>query len=463
MHWASAMIAPVVDASHVQRYDQRAPRYTSYPTALELDRGVSDAHRMAAAQQSRSRATPLSVYAHIPFCRQACAYCGCARTISRDEDKGGAYLARLLRELSMQADLYGHGRVVEQFHLGGGTPTFLNDARLEALVHETARLFSLSSEDTAERSIEIDPRTVDKARVTALAAMGFNRMSLGVQDFDTSVQETIRRIQSVQMVADVVDAARAAGVRSIGFDLIYGLPEQTEWSFDKTLDEVVRLRPDRISVFGYAHLPSRFPMQRSFDPATLPTPPLRVSLLSRSIDRLHAAGYVYIGMDHFALPGDDLALAQANGTLHRNFQGYSTHAGVDLVGLGATAIGRVGRVYVQNQRLLHDYMAAIDRGELAYERGMELDDDDVLRADVIQALTCYGRIDVKKIEAEHHIDFWTYFLDTLAPLARMSADGLVQVEPNEVTLTPSGRVLVRAVCVLFDRYRREENRHSAVV
>lgn len=457
------MHAAVIDPRLINRYEGRAPRYTSYPTALELDRGVTPEQRAVAAHASRASGDPLSVYVHIPYCRSACAYCGCARTISRDEDKGGSYLARLLRDLRSQAALYGEGRVVQQLHLGGGTPTFLTDARLEALVRQIASSFSLSMAPDAERAIEIDPRTVDGARIRALAQMGFNRMSLGVQDFDEVVQNAVRRVQSVEMVQAVVSEARAAGVQSIGFDLVYGLPEQTETSFDLTLDRVVKMRPDRVAVFGYAHLPSRFPLQRTFDPAALPPPFLRTRLLSRTIERLQGAGYVYIGLDHFALPTDSLAVAQRNRTLHRTFQGYSTHAGADLVGLGTTAIGRMGRVYLQNQRLLASYLAAIDAEGLAYERGMQLDDDDVLRAAVIQELLCYGELDVPAFEARHELDFWTYFSSALAPLARMSADGVVDVAPERIALTAPGRLLARAVCAVFDRYHRDPERHAAVV
>ncbi len=452
-----------LDPQLVHRYDGRAPRYTSYPTALELDRGVTAAQLERAAAASRRSGGPLSIYVHVPYCRSACAYCGCARTISRDEDKGGTYLARLLRELRGQAALYGEGRVVEQLHLGGGTPTFLTDARLEALLHELGQVFTLSSGPHAERSIEIDPRTVDAARARDLVRMGFDRMSLGVQDFDERVQRAVRRLQPVERVAEVVTAARAAGVRSIGFDLVYGLPEQTESSFDLTLDRVVELRPDRVAVFGYAHLPARFPLQRTFDPARLPAPLLRLRLLSRTIERLQAAGYQYIGLDHFALPSDPLAVAQRAGTLHRTFQGYSTHAGVDLLGLGNTAIGRLGRVYLQNQRRLPAYLDAIDRDGLAHERGMELDDDDLLRGDVIQALLCSGALDVPRLEAEHGVDFWTYFSDALAPLARMSADGVVEVAPDRIALTGPGRILARSVCALFDRYARQPERRAAAV
>lgn len=453
----------MLDATLLHRYDGRAPRYTSYPTALELDRGVSREVRAEAARRSRAAGGPLSVYVHVPYCRSACAYCGCARTISRDEDKGGAYLARLLRDLRGQAAEHGRGRPVTQLHLGGGTPTFLTDPQLGALVDELGKVLSLSSDASAERSIEIDPRTVDRVRVRALADMGFDRMSLGVQDFDPAVQSAIHRIQSFEMVAAVVETARAAGVRSIGFDLIYGLPEQTETTFDRTLDAVLQLRPDRVSVFGYAHLPARFPLQRRFEPTALPTPAVRTALLGRTIDRLQDAGYVYIGLDHFALPDDSLAVAQAQGTLHRTFQGYSTHAGADLIGLGTTAIGRIGDVYVQNQRDLKNYLAAIDRDGTAYERGMVLDADDRLRGDIIQALLCQAAVDVPRIESAHGVDFWTYFSDTLAPLYRMAADGIVAVTPTRIALTPTGRLLARAVCALFDRYQRDAARHAAVV
>jgi len=434
--------------SLLAKYDRPAPRYTSYPTALELDPSFDVTRYTQKLEGERARGRPISLYAHVPFCRMACAYCGCSRIIAPKSDRATSYLERITKEIAMQGALVGPARPVMQLSLGGGTPTFLDDAQLERLITAMERAFSF--DPRADRSIEIDPRTVDRPRVLNLARMGFNRISLGVQDFDPRVQGLIRRLQPAALVREVFDAAREAAIASINFDLIYGLPGQTASTFENTLDLVLGMRPDRIAVFGYAHLPSKFPMQRTFDPSELPSPALRLALAQMATARLVGAGYVHIGLDHFALPGDGLARAHADGTMHRDFQGYSTHASTDTIACGPTAIGRVGRIYVQNAREIADYNAAIDAGRLAIDRGMELDDDDVARAEIIEALLCYGHVDIASVEARHGFELWPLFQDALAPMA---ADGLVKIGAHDLTVTPLGRPFARVVCTAFDRYR----------
>ncbi|MFZ0790543.1 MAG: oxygen-independent coproporphyrinogen III oxidase [Chromatiaceae bacterium] len=440
------------DLDLIRRYDQSGPRYTSYPTALEFtDAFGEDAYRAACARSNAS-GRPLSLYFHIPFCDTVCFYCACNKIATKDRSLAPPYLERLQREIALQAGLFDQSRVVEQLHWGGGTPTFLSHEQMERLMDETRRGFTLADDAIGEYSIEIDPREADAATVALLRRIGFNRMSLGVQDFEPRVQASVNRIQSEAETLEVLEAARAEGFRSISVDLIYGLPFQTVESFLRTLGRVVAFAPDRMSVFNYAHLPERFKPQRRINTADLPAPEVKLDILQSSIQFLTESGYVYIGMDHFARPDDELAQAQQAGTLYRNFQGYSTHADCDLIGLGVTSIGKVDNTYGQNRRALEEYYADIDSGRLSVFRGIELSRDDQIRRDVITRLICHFELSIPDVEHRWGIDFVHYFAGALDRLAAMVDDGLLALDAGTIRVLPRGRLLIRNICMAFDAY-----------
>ncbi len=447
-------VAPLFDAALVARYDRPGPRYTSYPTAPQFTEAWSerDFRRFAAQSNAQSPPRPISVYVHVPWCFSPCFYCGCNRLITRDPAKGERYVERLLAEIDLALPLFAADREVTQLHFGGGTPNFLAPSQLAAVIERVGRHLRLAGGPAADFSIELDPRHVRPGDVADLAGAGFNRASLGVQDFDEGVQRAINRIQSVAGTAAVIDECRRAGFRSVNVDLIYGLPLQTPESFARTLDTVVRLRPDRLAVYGYAHLPGLFKAQRQIRAEDLPDAATRLALLGLAVERLTAAGYEYIGLDHFALPGDDLARAAAEGTLQRNFMGYTTHARSDLVGVGVSAISHVGASYSQNRRDLAGWEIAVEQGRLPAWRGLALGADDRLRAEVIEVLMCRAGIDVRDIERRHAIDFGAYFADSLARLAPLADDGLVTVDREHIRATPRGRYLLRAIAMCFDAY-----------
>jgi oxygen-independent coproporphyrinogen-3 oxidase len=434
------------------KYSANGPRYTSYPTALQFrDDFDLDHYRLAAADPG-TRETDLSLYFHIPFCDTVCFYCGCNKVATKNRARAKPYLARIQREIALQAQRFDTTRPVSQLHWGGGTPTFLSLDQMSALMASTRDYFRLRPDNEGEYSIEIDPREAFADTIVHLRALGFNRLSLGVQDFDPVVQRAINRIQPFELTDEVIGAARASGFQSVSVDLIYGLPHQTVDSFARTLDTIVSLAPDRLSVFGYAHMPHLFKMQRQINEAALPTPQERLALLRLVTERLTAAGYVYIGMDHFALPTDELARAQAQHTLHRNFQGYSTRADCDLIGFGASSIGKVGDVYVQNAKDLGGYADAIDDGRLAITRGIRLSADDRLRRDVITELMCNLELRFDEIEARHCVHFPTVFAAELERLRELEKDGLVARGMNRLEVLPAGRMLVRNIAMVFDRY-----------
>ena len=451
---AAVPSAPIhFDAQLLARYDVSGPRYTSYPTALQFrDNFGADDYARAAAQSKRT-GKPLSLYVHVPFCDTVCFYCACTKIVTHNRAHAQAYVERLHTEIARQASLLGAGRGLAQMHWGGGTPTFLSLEQIASLVEAISRHFVMTLDDSAEYAIEIDPRSAGPASIRALRALGFNRLSIGVQDFDPRVQAAIHRVQPRALVEATLDAARSCGFRSVNFDLIYGLPYQTPESFSNTLDAVIEMAPERLSVFSYAHLPQQFKMQRCL-PDALPDGPQKLALLQTIITRLSAAGYVYIGMDHFARPDDELARAQAAGSLHRNFQGYSTRADCDLVGVGMSAIGRVGDSYAQNAKTLKSYYEAIDAGGLAIARGVRLDEDDHIRRDVISRLMCHMSLDFAPLERAYAIDFVSYFSSELGELAELAADGLVAIDAHGLRILPAGRLLVRVVAQVFDRYRR---------
>ncbi len=450
------------DPSLIKRYDKAGPRYTSYPTAVQFTEAFSCEDYLRAVERSNreSPPKPLSLYFHIPFCATLCFYCACNKVITKRKEKALEYLDRLYREIEMQGALFDRQRQVEQLHLGGGTPTFLSPPQLEALLHQVRRHFSLRQDDRRDFSIEVDPRTVDTGYLQALWDLGFNRISLGVQDFDPHVQKAVHRIQSQQATLGLIEAARRIGFRSINTDLIYGLPLQTLQSFSITLDTLIEAAPNRISLFNYAHLPDRFPPQQRIKAEELPSPDEKLAILQRSVEKLNAAGYVYIGMDHFARPEDELNRARQEGTLYRNFQGYSTHANCDLVGMGVTAIGQVSDCYVQNHRTLENYYAALDEGKPALLKGYALSLDDKIRRRVIENIMCYGRIDFPAIEASFDIDFHEYFSPEVEQLRIMEADGLIELSSRALQVRPAGRLLLRNVCMVFDRYLPQAQKTS---
>ncbi|MCW5625002.1 MAG: oxygen-independent coproporphyrinogen III oxidase [Burkholderiales bacterium] len=450
-----AQATPVIDPEMLRRYDVSGPRYTSYPTAdrfveaFDADTYVSWLERRHIGGVAR----PLSLYVHVPFCSDICFYCACNKVVTRDHAKSARYLSYLDREIAQVATVLQGDRRLDQMHWGGGTPTFLTPAELRALMGIVRSRFRLV--EGGEYSIEVDPRSVEPGTITLLAELGFNRISVGVQDFDPVVQTAIHRAQSVEQTWATLSEAYKAGFESINIDLVYGLPKQTRASFDRTLDMVVTLSPDRIALFGYAHLPQAFKAQRRFAEADLPDGEARLDMLSLAIRRLTGAGYVYIGMDHFALPDDELAVAQRQGRLHRNFQGYSTRSDCDLIPLGITSIGSVGPTYVQNAKILDDYYDRLDRGLLPVLRGVELTADDLLRRALIQSLMCHGSVSIESLELAHMVDFDTYFADELADLRPMIEDGLVHRDADWLAVTDRGRLLVRSVCMVFDRYLRQ--------
>jgi oxygen-independent coproporphyrinogen-3 oxidase len=442
------------DPDLLRRYDRPGPRYTSYPTAPQFHPGFGEAALREAATASNGDPIPrrLSLYVHVPFCASPCFYCGCNRIITRDKARGEAYLARLYREIALTAQLFDRDREVIQLHFGGGTPNFLSPQQLREAVDTLRSHFHFSSARERDISIELDPRFVSPEDIAVLADIGFNRASFGVQDFDPEVQVAVNRIQSVAETRAVVDACRANGFRSVNVDLIYGLPRQNREGFARTLDIVTDMRPDRIAVYGYAHLPQLFKPQRQIVAEDLPDAETKLGLLQLAITKLTAAGYVYIGMDHFALPDDDLATAQARGGLHRNFMGYTTHADSDLIGLGVSAISHIGDSFSQNPRDLPSWQIALDEGRLPVFRGMRLDEDDQLRADLIQALMCQGEVPVRALERRYGIDFDDYFADAIAKLQPLAEDGLVRLEPDRIAVTSRGRLLLRNIAMCFDRY-----------
>lgn len=443
------------DADLLRRYDINGPRYTSYPTAVQFTEDFREREYRQAALKSNDDPIPrpLSIYAHIPFCTSPCFYCACTRIITRDPLKSRLYMNRLNREIELQAELFDHDRSVDQLHLGGGTPTFLSMEEMAELMRCFGTYFNLRTDDQREFSIEIDPRTVNHEKIEQLASLGFNRISLGVQDFDRRVQEAVNRVQSVEDTLAVMDSARRVGINSINLDLIYGLPFQSIEGFGRTLDTVVKSRPERLAVYSYAHLPRMFKAQRRLDEAALPSGETKLALLELAIERLCDAGYVYIGMDHFALPDDELVIAQRNGDLQRNFQGYSTKAECDMIGFGMSSIGKVGDTYSQSAKELAAYYSDIDAGHLPVVRGIALTDDDRLRREIIQSLMCQGELDFTAVEQRWSLNFREYFKAAWPRLESLAADGLIELRDRSLTVTPSGRLLLRVVAMAFDGYQ----------
>ncbi|MEO8717257.1 MAG: oxygen-independent coproporphyrinogen III oxidase [Burkholderiales bacterium] len=453
MHYPASDLT--IDPVLIRKYDVSGPRYTSYPTADRFVEafGEAELRQWLAKRNIGGFSQPLSLYVHLPFCDTVCYYCACNKVATRDKSQSAQYIKYLEKELALLAPSLDGVQAIGQMHWGGGTPTFLARDEIRALMASIERRFQ--REPGCECAIEIDPRTAAPGLMAFLAELGFNRASLGVQDFDPQVQKAVHRVQSEEETRRVAGEARAAGFRSLNVDLIYGLPKQSLDSFDRTLDKVIALDPDRVALYSYAHLPTLFKPQRRIVAADLPGAEAKLQILSLAIGRLTRAGYLYIGMDHFARPDDELALAQSQGRLQRNFQGYSTRGGSDLVGLGVSAIGSVGPTYYQNQKRLEDYYAELDVGRLPVARGLELTPDDLVRRAVIQGLACQFRLSIESVELSYLIDFKKTFAPEMDVLRRLEAEGLVELQDDWIVVTPKGRLLVRVVCAVFDRFLRE--------
>ena len=452
----------VITPELLTRFDVPGPRYTSYPTADRFVEAFGESQYVQALQMRQSGAfgqqLPLSLYVHIPFCESLCYYCACNKIITKHKERAADYLRYLSKEVELHTLHLGQGQAVSQLHLGGGTPTFLSDAQLRQLMAMLRQNFDFVP--GGEYSVEVDPRTVTEQRLAVLAELGFNRLSFGVQDFDSAVQKAVHRLQPAEQVFALVDASRRLGFESVNVDLIYGLPLQTPESFDRTLAQVNRLRPDRIALYAYAHLPERFKPQRRIHANELPTGAAKVAMLSRSLDTLTDAGYVYIGMDHFALPDDALAVAKRQGRLHRNFQGYSTQADCDLIALGVSSIGRIGSTYSQNAKTMEEYCDLLDQGHFPVVRGLALTRDDLIRRSVIMAIMCQGHLQYEAINLAWLIDFKTLFAKEMAQLQEMQAQGLVTLSAAGIQVTAIGWFFVRGVAMVFDRYVQADRNRS---
>ena len=445
------------DAEKIQRYNTSAPRYTSYPTAVAFNSDFSEADYLQHAKNSNIESSPLSLYFHIPFCDTVCFYCACNKIATKDYSKADEYLDYLYREIDIQAQLFDKSRIVEQLHWGGGTPTFLNHQQITDLMAYTRKSFNLLDDDSGDYSIEIDPRSVSSETIRLLRDVGFNRFSLGVQDVNDVVQKAVNRIQPIEETKAIIDACRANNAHSISVDLIYGLPLQTINSFAETLERVIALSPDRLSIFNYAHMPHLFKPQRRINEDELPIAEDKLVILQQSIQALIDAGYVYIGMDHFAKPDDELAKAQQQGSLHRNFQGYTTHAECDLVAMGVSAISSVDHAYSQNEKDLQGYYQQIDAQHLPVIRGIASNDDDLVRHQIIQQLSCHFKLEFKNIENEFDINFAEYFAVELKELAVMADDDLLALNSDKIAVSETGRLLIRNICMVFDAYQRNQS------
>ncbi len=456
-----------VDEALIRRFDKPGPRYTSYPTADRFHLGFdAKAHAKWLDHRDRiERDKPLSLYVHLPFCASICYYCACNKVITKDHSKSAKYLDYLEKEIALQTSYLPNSRRVTQMHFGGGTPTFLNAAELSRLMRMLRENFDFA--DDGEYAIEIDPRSADEKTIHLLADLGFNRMSIGVQDFDPEVQKAVHRIQPAEMTMATLATARACGFQSVNLDLIYGLPRQTTHGFQATLDRVLEASPDRIALYSYAHLPERFKPQRRIHLEDMPSAEAKLEIMLMAINRLLDEGYQYIGMDHFAREDDELAMAQRNGSLHRNFQGYTTQADCDLLALGVSSISKIGASFSQNMKTLEEYYEALDRGVLPITRGFELNADDLIRRDVIMDLMCQGSLSMKTIEDTHGIQFETYFGAELDQLKiQFVPEDIVEIADRRITIPPKGRFFLRGIAMVFDRYFQSQinpNRFSKLI
>jgi len=437
------------DIDLINKYNRSGPRYTSYPTANNFSELSLEDYKQQSVLSNRRR-TSISLYCHIPFCDTVCYYCGCNKVVTKDKSRAEPYIDALFKEIEIQSSLFDKERLVEQMHFGGGTPTFLSGEQIIRLSNKLQQSFNFSP--SGEYSIEIDPRGIDEDLIESLVMARFNRISLGVQDFDLEVQKAINRVQSFEQTKKVIDLSRKSGFKSISIDLIYGLPRQSKETFKRTLERVQELRPERISLFNYAHLPELFKPQRRIDIEELPSPSEKLNIFQYSLEYLIGLGYVYIGMDHFALPEDPLAIAQSKGNLYRNFQGYSTHSECDVIGLGLSSIGQVADSFSQNEKNLEKYYKAIESGQLPIVKGLVIDQDDKIRRELIMELICHFEVSISSLEERYSINFKNYFADSLEKLAEMQNDGLVELKDDSIKVMDKGKLLVRNICMLFDSY-----------
>jgi len=450
----------------IHKYDKAGPRYTSYPTAPMFHTGIGPDDYVASLKRAACKDAPISLYMHVPFCDTVCYYCGCNKVVTKQRERAVPYVQYLLKEIDLLADAIGNRRTVSQLHWGGGTPTFLSEEQIRSLMSKLHDRFHFAPDKDGEYGIEIDPRECNDNTVRILREVGFNRMSMGVQDFEPAVQKAVNRIQSKKETLAVLEEARAHGFQSINIDLMYGLPLQTAETFNRTLDTIIDFSPDRIALFNYAHLPKMFMPQRRINESELPTPAEKLDILELSIERLLAAGYVFIGMDHFAKPDDELTIAQREGKLYRNFQGYSTHADAELLGLGITSIGYVDSAFFQNEKTLDAYYAAIDAGRFPVFRGYRLSEEDHLRRHVIMRLMCDFALNFMTVEEKFNINFASHFAMELEELTDMAGDGLLELHEDGLTVLPSGRLLIRNISMVFDEYlrnRQQEVKFSKVI
>ncbi|MGI0116842.1 oxygen-independent coproporphyrinogen III oxidase [Zooshikella sp. RANM57] len=453
------------DSQLIHRYAVNGPRYTSYPTAVEFTAPFSEVAYLNAAKQSKQLNTPLSLYFHIPFCSNICYYCACNKVITKQRNQAVSYIKNLIREMHFHAEYFGQ-REVTQLHWGGGTPTYLSLELMQQLMEKTNDYFQLVDDASADYSIEIDPREADWATMGHLRQLGFNRISLGIQDFNPIVQQAVNRVQTEEETLAVIDAARTLSFKSINVDLIYGLPHQNTQSFLTSLDKVLELAPNRLSIFNYAHLPDRFKPQRRINEKDLPSPAEKLSILKHTIEHLIDAGYVYIGMDHFALPEDELTEAKVTGQLHRNFQGYTTHKECDLLGFGCSAISQIGNTYWQNLSKLNEYSQQVSQNVFPFQRGFVLSIEDLLRREVISQLICHFELNIHQIEQQFEIDFNNHFAYELEALQSMADDGLLIINKDSLLVQPKGQLLIRNICMVFDQYlaaNNEATRFSKVI
>ena len=457
---------PEFDRELIASLPASGPRYTSYPTADRFHSGFTQNEYIQALKEQckKSADQPLSLYIHIPFCNTICYYCGCNKIITKDKSRADAYIGYLEKELDLLAPHLGGKHPLAQLHFGGGTPTFLNDEQIERVFAMIRKHFQLI--ETGEYSIEIDPRKVSRDTVHHLGRLGFNRMSVGIQDFDPKVQQAVNRIQSVEETREVIDAAREAGFQSVSVDLIYGLPHQSVDSIKPTLETVLSLSPDRLALYHYAHLPHLFKPQRRIDTASVPSSEEKLDILQYAVQTLTDKGYVFIGMDHFAKPEDDLAIALHEGRLQRNFQGYSTYADTDLVAIGVSSIGKIGATYEQNEKDIEAYYQALDEGRLPIMRGYQLNQDDLLRRTLIQDLMCRFALNFSEYEKAFELQFDRYFQEELADLQKLAALGLLILHERGLQVTPKGRFLIRNIAMVFDyhlRHRETQATYSKTV
>lgn len=440
----------------IAKYNVSGPRYTSYPTALQFTEEFDQASFIGAITEPSDK--KLSLYIHIPFCSNICYYCACNKVITKDSSRSLEYLDYLKKEIGLVGKTI-NNKKVQQLHFGGGTPTFLENPQIESVLTELNKYFKFTAD--AELSIEIDPRTVESERLRELSAMGFNRVSIGVQDFDPKVQVAVNRVQDEAQIEALLNTARDLNIPSINMDLIYGLPLQTAENFAKTIERVIELKPDRISMFNYAHLPHRFKPQRRINEYDLPAASEKIEIFSNSLERLTEAGYIFIGMDHFALPKDPLAQAQDVGKLHRNFQGYTTHADNDTLALGVSAISNINNVYSQNHTTLDKYYSSLDQEFLPIWRGYQSDSDDILRKEVIMSLICNFYLDIELVEKDYQLGFFDYFDYEQDELKALSEQGLIEFSKSAIKVTEQGKLFIRNICMVFDKFLQEFSNISA--